>query len=224
MAAKSQAGSLRAAPPLKARSRGGGWNRGQRLAVETLTPGEVRALLRGCSNRAPTGVRNRALLALLYRCGLRLGEALALERRDVDVDAGTLRVRHGKGDRARLVGVDAITLAALERWWQVRNARGIPRRAPLFCTLHGTPLEPTYVRQLMRRLARKAGIDKRCHPHALRHTHASELAGELLPLPVIQQALGHANLRTTSAYLEHVAAPAVVAAMRERPWRDGAAP
>ena len=64
-----------------------------------LTDAEVVALIRACSARASTGVRNRALIAVLGRCGLRVSEALGLELRDVDLDAGTVRVRHGKGDR-----------------------------------------------------------------------------------------------------------------------------
>jgi len=61
-------------------------------------------------------VRNRALIAVLWRSGLRVGEALALELRDVDLAAGTLRVRHGKGDRSRTVGLDEHSAAQLARW------------------------------------------------------------------------------------------------------------
>ena len=65
-----------------------------------LTEPEAIALIRACSSRAPTGVRNRALIAVLWRSGLRISEALALELRDIDLEAGTLRVRHGKGDKS----------------------------------------------------------------------------------------------------------------------------
>ncbi|PZR69978.1 MAG: hypothetical protein DLM63_00450 [Solirubrobacterales bacterium] len=76
----------------------------RRRPAEILTEGEVLALIRACSSTAPSGARNRALIAVLWRSGLRVGEALALELRDVDLHAGTLRIRHGKGDRSRTVG------------------------------------------------------------------------------------------------------------------------
>ncbi len=68
----------------------------------------------GCSKRAPTGIRNGALIALLYRGQLRIGEALALKPKDLDFDAGTVRVLHGKGDMARTIGLDDGALAVLQ--------------------------------------------------------------------------------------------------------------
>jgi len=88
----------------------------RRRPAEILTELEVLALIRACSASAPSGVRNRALIAVLWRAGLRVGEALALELRDVDLAPGTVRVRHGKGDRSRTVGVDEQTAALLARW------------------------------------------------------------------------------------------------------------
>jgi integrase len=80
--------------------------------------------MKACSQRAPTGIRNRALVAVLWRSGLRISAALALERRDVDLDAGRLRVRHGKGDRSRTVGIDEQTAALLARWFDRRQRLG----------------------------------------------------------------------------------------------------
>ncbi len=89
----------------------------RRLPVELLTPDEVRALVRACSSRAPTGVsRNRALIAVLYRGGLRISEALELHPKDVDMARTTVAVLHGKGDRPRTVGMDPAAFALLERW------------------------------------------------------------------------------------------------------------
>ena len=81
-------------------------NKGIKLPAEILAPDEVNSLMRACSSRAPTGIRNRALIAILYRGGLRLSEALAVEPKDIDVDRGTVTVLHGKGDRRRTVGLD----------------------------------------------------------------------------------------------------------------------
>jgi integrase/recombinase XerD len=194
-------------------------NKGRRFPPETLTEAEVSALIRAASGRAPTGVRNRALIVVLYRGGLRVFEALGLQVRDVDVEAGTIRVRHGKGDRSRIVGVDPAAASLIARWLEVRKARGIPRWAPVFCTLAGRRLHDRYVRALLPRLARRAGIDKRVHPHGLRHTHAAELAREGVPVNVIQAQLGHRSLATTDRYLRHIAPEELVARMRARSWQ-----
>ena len=176
-------------------------NKGHTYPVETLTSQEMQALLQACSHRAPTGIRNRALLALLWRSGLRISEALALYPRDLDPQQGSVRVRRGKGGKARLVGLDPQAFAMVQRWLDQRHGLGLTGRAPVFCTLAGKPLQTSYIRMLLPRLARRAGIDKRVHAHGLRHTHAAELAAERVPINQIQQQLGHASLATTSRYL-----------------------
>ncbi len=79
-------------------------NKGRKLPPEVLTADEVRALMDACSKRAPTGIRNRALIVLLYRGLLRIDEALSLKPKDLNRAAGTVRVLHGKGDKSRTVG------------------------------------------------------------------------------------------------------------------------
>lgn len=190
----------------------------RRLPVETLTPSEAKALVRQCSNRAPTGVRNRALLVTLWRCGLRVAEALAIAPKDIDRVKGTIRVMHGKGDKTRVVGIDPQALAVIERWLDRRAELGIRRTALVFCTLEGTPVAPVYVRNLMKRIGRKAGIEKRVHPHGLRHTHAAELRQEGVDIGVISKQLGHSNIATTARYLDHIAPQVVVEAMQKRSW------
>lgn len=193
-------------------------NAGQRYPAEILTAEEVRSLIAVCSKRAPTGVRNRALLVVLYRGGLRVSEALALKPKDVDAAAGTITVLHGKGDRRRTVGLDDGAFDVVARWLERRKARGLTGRQPLFCTLEGKPLKSSYVRTLLPRLARKADIEKRVHPHGLRHTLAAELAAEGKPVNLIQAQLGHASLATTDRYLRHIAPRELVDAMRAREW------
>jgi site-specific recombinase XerD len=185
--------------------------------AEVLTPDEVRALIGACSSNAPTGIRNRALIAVLYRSGLRVGEALALKTTDIDPDRGTIRVLHGKGDRSRTVGLDQDAIALVQRWLDRRSDLGV-RNGSLFCTLDGGRLAASYVRTLLRRLALKVGIEKRVHPHALRHTHAAELVKEGVPVNLIQDQLGHASLATTDRYLRHLTAGEVVAAIQQRRW------
>jgi site-specific recombinase XerD len=194
-------------------------NKGQRYPAEILTADEVRALIRACSNRAATGVRNRALLVLLYRAGCRISEVLRLRPKDLDRAAGTVTVLRGKGGKRRTIGLDPGAFAVVERWLDVRTKRGISGRAPIICTLKGKPLASAYARALMPRLARRARIEKRVHAHGLRHTHAPELALEGHPMNLIQAQLGHASLSTTSRYLAHIAPTQLIAAMRARTWR-----
>jgi site-specific recombinase XerD len=190
----------------------------RRRPPEVLSEAEAIALLKACSSRAPTGVRNRALIAVLWRCGLRISEALSLELRDIDLQAGTVRVRHGKGDRSRTVGLDEQTTALLARWLDRRKKLSPGARAPIFCTLQGGRIDSSYIRRLLPRLAAKAGIDRRVHAHGLRHTHAAELAREGTPINIIRDDLGHTSLAVTDRYLRDVAPQAVIDTIRARRW------
>jgi len=192
-------------------------NKGRKFPAEPLTEAEVGALLRGCSLRAPTGIRNRALIAVMYRAGLRVSEALALRPADVNLADGTLRGLHGKGGRSRTVGLDAGAMDAVTRWMDRRREYGF-RGGPLFCTLHGTPVSDRYVRDMLKRLAAKAGLEKRVHPHGLRHTHAAELVREGVPVNVIRDQLGHASLAVTDRYLRNVAPADLIALGKRRTW------
>jgi integrase/recombinase XerC len=194
-------------------------NKGRKLPPELLTPDEVRALLAACSPSAPTGLRNRALLATLYRAGLRLDEALALVPSDIDAAEGVVRVRCRGGGHERAAGIDSAALAIVERWLTVRATLAVGDDEPLFCTLAGRPLHPAYVRQLLPRLAEKAGIDKRVHAQGLRYTHAAELAAEGLPAELIQAQLGHESLASTDRYLRRMSPDERIGALRRREWK-----
>lgn len=193
----------------------------RKFPVETLTPDEARRLMKACTNNFPTGIRNRALVVALWRCGLRISEALDLRPKDIDPDAGTIRVLHGKGDKCRVVGCDPTAMAVIEKWLDRRQGLNLPGPfcGPVFCTLKGKPLDSRYVRNLMKRLARKAGIEKRVHCHALRHTFASELRQEGVEIGIISKQLGHDSIATTARYLDHVAPKEVIEAMRARVWQ-----
>lgn len=169
-------------------------------AEELPTREEADALIRASSPRAPTGVRNRALVAVMYRAGLRPGEALALRPRDVDVERGRVRVPPRKGGRPRVTGLDRGTRELIAAWMRLRSARGPGPDAPLFCTLAGAPMKAAYVRELLPRLARRAGVRKRIHPLALRYAHAAELAEEGMPPDLIDHHLGIAGSPTTRRY------------------------
>jgi site-specific recombinase XerD len=183
----------------------------RRFPAEPLGLADVEALRAACSRRAPTGIRNRALIAVLFRSGLRISEALALLPKDLDSAGGSLRVLHGKGDKARTAPLPSDAAEAVDRWLDCRKRLRLTGRHPLFCTLKGEPLWDSYVRTLCKRLAAKAGIEKRVHPHGLRHGWALGQVQSGTSLNAIQQLLGHRSLHTTSVYLQHIAPAAAVA-------------
>jgi site-specific recombinase XerD len=174
------------------------------LPDDILTADEVEALLSVCSHQSSTGIRNRALITALYRGGLRLGEALALASRDIDPRSGILLVTNPTTGRARRIRIDPLSFGLLERWLDRRRLLGLNGRAPFFCTLAGDAIKQAYVRALLPRLARQAGIEKRCHAHALRHTHAAELVRRRTSVEEIQLQLGLASRASTVRYIAGV--------------------
>ncbi len=134
--------------------------------------------------------------------------------------AGTVRVRHGKGDRSRTVGLDQQTAALLARWLDRRKQLGPGARAPVFCTLAGGRINTSYVRRLLPRLARRAGIDRRVHapraaPYPCRGARARGDADQHHP-----RRPGHTSLAVTDRYLRDVAPQAVIDTLRARRWGD----
>lgn len=191
--------------------------KGRKFPPETYTRGEVMALI-AAQGKAPTGIRNRALLWVLYRAGLRISEALDLTVKDLDPPK--LRVLLGKGGKSRTVAMPPDAWAAVELWLERRRRleQGpIPKGAPLFCTLRGGHLGHGYIRQMLERCRARAGLEKRVHAHGFRHTFASELTEEGVVLPVVSKGLGHGSLQTTATYLQRIGAePVVCAALANR--------
>jgi site-specific recombinase XerD len=157
---------------------------------------------------------------VLWRSGLRCAEALALYPKDVNRDSGTVTVLRGKGGKRRQVGLDVLALGLIDRWLVERDRLGIGQRAPLFCCVdvrtRGKVMYSSYVRDMLKRAAREAGVLKRVHPHGFRHTMAYELMMEGVPLGVIRDQLGHSQLGTTMRYLDHLAPAAAIRAMHAR--------
>ncbi len=199
--------------------------RKRKRPIEPLTPEEAGSLIQAASNRGPAGIRNRALIAVLYFGGLRLAEAVALEPRDVDLKGGEINVRRGKGGKQRLAGLNAEAQAHLSRWMETRGKLGINGRQPVFVTFSRVggkrrikPVSPRYVQMMLKRLAGRARIAKRVHPHGLRHSHAVHLLRRGVLLPHIQRQLGHASLATTGVYLEGIGAGEHVEKIRDLEW------
>jgi len=118
-----------------------------------------------------------------------------------------------------VIGIDAGSSDLLQRWATRREKQGITPDAPFFCTLSGETLKAAYVRELLPRLARKAGIAKRVHPLSLRYTCASEMAAEGLPTALIEKHLGVAVSGSARRYLRSFTDDEVIAAAQEREWR-----
>ena len=192
-------------------------NKGRRLPPEPLSKDEVLALMGACK-RCPTGLRDRALIATLWRGQLRISEALALKVADFDREACTLRVLHGKGDKCRLAVIDREAVEVLLVWLDKRKELGINGNAPIFCTLKGKPIASAQVREMLPRRAKKAGVEKRCHAHGLRHTGASELAQEGVPITEVAAQLGHSSIATTAKYLHQLNPVARIARLKAREW------
>jgi site-specific recombinase XerD len=154
-----------------------------------------------------SAMRLRALTATLWRTGLRISEALDLEERDLLRQDMALVVRHGKGDKRRLVAMDEWGWQELENWLEVRQH--LPG-GKIFCVIRGNTagnkaMYDSDVRRQLRDAAKFAGINRRANPHSFRHEHAVELWREGIDVYTIQQQLGHARLDVTAIYLKGIA-------------------
>jgi integrase/recombinase XerD len=178
-------------------------NKGRTFPAEVLTPAEVLAVIGACSRRAPTGIRNRAMLTLLYRSGLRVSEVVAVRPADVSMDRHSIRLLATKAGQPQTRGFHPSADDALARWLDVRRSLGIRGRT-LFCTLGGGQLSDRYVRDMLRRMAARAGVERRVHPHALRHTFADELRQAGMDVVTISKLLGHSSVAVTARYLDHL--------------------
>ncbi|HEY3184429.1 MAG TPA: site-specific tyrosine recombinase/integron integrase [Gaiellaceae bacterium] len=172
-----------------------------RRLPKTLSPGEAERLIEAANGVAPRALRDRALVELLYGAGLRVSEAVQLEKGGVDLDDRLVRVI-GKGDKERIVPVGRQAVESLRRYL----ARGRPyldrrHRPELFLNAKGGPLTRSGAFLILRRLAEKAGLEPgRVHPHLLRHSFATHLLEGGADLRSVQEMLGHADLSTTELY------------------------
>ena len=172
-----------------------------------LRPGEIEALLEAPASRSgPLGVRDRALLELLYATGLRVGELVALNWRDIDLGARVLRVV-GKGDRERMTPFGEPAEEALQTWlraWESVFGNGPAQRdqvqEPVFLNARGGRLSARSVRRIIDRYVAETAQASGAHPHALRHSFATHLLESGADLRSIQELLGHASLATTQRY------------------------
>jgi integrase/recombinase XerD len=175
--------------------------RRRRALPKTLSPGEVERLIEAATGVTPRQLRDQALVELLYGAGLRVSEAVGLERGAVDLDDRYVRVI-GKGSKERIVPLGRPAVDALLRYL----SRGRPyldkrHRPELFLNAQGGALTRAGAFLILRKLAEKAGLEpERVHPHLLRHSFATHLLEGGADLRSVQEMLGHADLATTELY------------------------
>jgi integrase/recombinase XerD len=174
--------------------------RGKRLP-EVLTRSEVKQLLQSPKGSDPASLRDRALLEVMYACGLRASEVIGLEVTDVDLDEGLLRAR-GKGSKERVVPVGRAAVTALRAYLAHGRAKLVklnPERA-LFVNFRGQALTRQGLYKIVQRHASSVGLADRMSPHTLRHTFATHLLSGGCDLRSVQEMLGHADVATTQLY------------------------
>jgi integrase/recombinase XerD len=175
--------------------------RRQRKLPKTLSPGEVERLIAAAAGTQPRSLRDQALVELLYGAGLRVSEAVGVEKAGVDLDGRLVRVL-GKGNKERVVPIGRPAVEAVRRYL----GRGRPfldkrHRPELFLNARGGPLTRAGAFLILRQLAGKAGLEPgRVHPHLLRHSFATHLLEGGADLRSVQEMLGHADLSTTELY------------------------
>jgi integrase/recombinase XerD len=168
---------------------------------ETLGGDEIKRLLAAVDTRVPLGLRDLAMLELLYSSGLRVSELCDARLEHLEADAGFIRVT-GKGSKTRIVPVGRPALAALAAYLEKERPQLVGPRsgAEIFLSVRGKKLTTPRIRQLINRYAGLAGLEKHVYPHLLRHSFATHLLAGGADLRVIQELLGHADISTTQIY------------------------
>jgi site-specific recombinase XerD len=172
-----------------------------RKLPRALSPAETERLIEAAAGTTPRTLRDRALVELLYGAGLRVSEAVGLEKGGVDLEARIVRVL-GKGGKERIVPLGRPAAEGVRRYLALGRPHLDRRYRPeLFLNARGGPLTRAGAFLVLRRLAERAGLDpQRVHPHLLRHSFATHLLEGGADLRSVQEMLGHADLGTTERY------------------------
>lgn len=170
---------------------------------QPLSQPDMAKLVASPAGDSPLEIRDRALLELLYACGLRIAEACSVRLENLDEEGGVIRVT-GKGNKTRLIPVGRAALEALK--FYLTNARPklvSPKSGgEIFLSVRGHALTPARIWQLVRHYAKISGIEEAVHPHQLRHSFATHLLAGGADLRIIQEMLGHASIATTQIYTQ----------------------
>jgi integrase/recombinase XerD len=172
-----------------------------RKLPRVLTYAEVKRLLESVGEGDPIALRDRALLEVMYGCGLRASEAVGLDVNEVDLRRGFVRP-HGKGNKERIVPLGREAAAAITRY--LRSGRpeliGSRQQSRLFVNFRGGPLTRQGLYKIIKRHAKEVGLEGRMSPHTLRHSFATHLLSGGCDLRSVQEMLGHADVATTQLY------------------------
>lgn len=169
----------------------------KRKLPNILTDDETQRLLEAPNYRYPTGYRNYCMLRLASETGMRISELMNLQIENIEWNTGQLAVRNGKGGKDRILYMRPEMLNELKT---LRDRFSLGNTGNLFTTLDGKPLDAAYLRKMIKRMAERAGIQKRVYFHLLRHTMATATYHDTKDIRVVQEILGHQNISTTMVY------------------------
>jgi integrase/recombinase XerC len=167
---------------------------------KTMDIDQVQSLL-NIPQSEPLGIRDLAIMELLYSSGLRVSELINSNLNDIDLQEGLMRVT-GKGNKQRIVPVGQVAINQIKQWLGFRNLWIKENEPALFITQAGTRLSTRSVQKRLKEWAVKLGLDTNLHPHKFRHSVASHLLESSGDLRAVQEFLGHANLATTQIYTQ----------------------
>jgi len=191
------------------------------MQPQPLSRNEAKALLAACSNTTAE-LRDKAVFATLYRGGTRIAATLRIRPSDIDWERRLIIIQSDKGGKGRTIALDPEAIDILRAWAERRKTLGVNGHNPFFCATNkqalGNPIDPSHFRHKIQKLRAKAGIEKRCHCHGLRHTAASELLEEGFDLATIAGQLGHAHISTTSRYLHQLRPDIMREKLTQRVW------
>ena len=173
----------------------------ERYLPGTLNELQIEQLLESVDTTAPLGLRDRAMLELLYASGLRISELANARLGNLNLEEGVIRVT-GKGNKTRLVPVGRKACAAIGAYLEQERPRLVRRRSgsELFLSTRGGRLTTVRIWQIVKAAARRSGLEANVYPHLLRHSFATHLLGNGADLRIIQEMLGHADISTTQVY------------------------
>lgn len=172
--------------------------RGERRLPATLDVDQMESLLSGVG-KAPLPVRDHAMFELIYSSGLRLSELANVDCGDINFEDSTIRVV-GKGSKERLLPVGKRARQAVQGWLRLREEMASEGEQALFVSQRGRRIAPRTIQQRLEKLAQESGMERRVHPHMLRHSFASHLLESSGDLRAVQEMLGHENIGTTQIY------------------------
>ncbi|RME31492.1 MAG: tyrosine recombinase [Candidatus Zixiibacteriota bacterium] len=173
-----------------------------RYHPDYLSTHDIEAILKAAAENPKTGLRDCAILELLYGSGLRLSELIHLRLADIEFAAGFIRVT-GKGNKQRLVPLGEYAKAALERYLRSQDARPAAQHTDLvFVGRQGRPFSRAGIWKLIKRIVNRAGVTRHVSPHTFRHSFATHLLEGGADLRVVQEMLGHADISTTEVYTQ----------------------